>query len=213
MWPKTDPRLRSCVSAGMSQPTDIAALIGSRICHDLVNPIGAIGNGVELLGMIGVEGEELALIRESVAQAQTRLLLMRLAFGTASAEAQVTGTEMANAVGGAALGERLKVTCTLPEMLARREARLATLLLLCCQSVMPRGGQIDLHAGPDGWRIEARAERLQTDKPAFAALASGSAMPPLIPAEVQFALAPDALAETGRRLHVQAGDGQLTLSF
>ena len=198
---------------GMSEPNDIAALIGSRICHDLVNPVGAIGNGVELLGMAGMEGEELALIRESVEQTQARLQLLRLAFGTASAEARVTGTELARTLGGPALGGRLQVSCALPEMLARQEARLATLMVLCCQSVMPRGGQITLSAGPEGWRIEARAERLQLDKPAFAALASGAAMPPLTPAEAQFALAPAALAETGRRLHVEAGDGRLTLSF
>jgi hypothetical protein len=37
----------------MQDKPDIAALIGSRICHDLISPIGAIGNGVELLMMDG----------------------------------------------------------------------------------------------------------------------------------------------------------------
>ncbi len=43
-------------------PTDLIALVGSRICHDLVSPLGAIGNGVELLAMAGaMPGPELAL--------------------------------------------------------------------------------------------------------------------------------------------------------
>ncbi|MEL7098472.1 MAG: histidine phosphotransferase, partial [Pseudomonadota bacterium] len=40
---------------GKSQ-IDLAALIGSRICHDLISPIGAINNGLELLGMAGTAG-------------------------------------------------------------------------------------------------------------------------------------------------------------
>lgn len=35
---------------------DLTALLGSRICHDLISPLGAIGNGVELLSMAGTAG-------------------------------------------------------------------------------------------------------------------------------------------------------------
>ena len=42
---------------------DIAALIGSRVCHDLISPIGAIGNGVQLLAISGgAAGAEMDLI-------------------------------------------------------------------------------------------------------------------------------------------------------
>ena len=48
----------------------IAALLGSRICHDLISPIGAISNGVELMQMSGADSSpELALISESVESA------------------------------------------------------------------------------------------------------------------------------------------------
>ncbi len=51
---------------------DLAALVGSRICHDLISPIGAIGNGVELMMMEGAaKGPEMALITESVAPMPT----------------------------------------------------------------------------------------------------------------------------------------------
>ena len=47
---------------------NIAALIGSRICHDLISPIGAINNGLELLTMTGVaQSPELALIAQDKA--------------------------------------------------------------------------------------------------------------------------------------------------
>ena len=66
----------------MSDRTDLNALLGSRICHDLISPIGAIGNGVELLIMDGAtKGPEIALIAESVANASARIRFFRIGFG------------------------------------------------------------------------------------------------------------------------------------
>ena len=59
---------------------NLAALIGSRICHDLISPIGAINNGLELLGMTGSsEGPELQLITDSVGSATARIRFFRIA--------------------------------------------------------------------------------------------------------------------------------------
>ena len=58
---------------------DIAALVGSRICHDLISPIGAIGNGVELIGLTeNTSSPELALISESVDNANARIRFFRV---------------------------------------------------------------------------------------------------------------------------------------
>ena len=65
---------------------DLPALIGSRICHDLISPIGAINNGLELLEMAGTgaaPGPELALIGQSVESASARIRFFRIAFGAA----------------------------------------------------------------------------------------------------------------------------------
>ena len=71
----------------MPESPDFSALIGSRICHDLVNPIGAIGNGVELMQMDGaVRGPELTLIAESVANANARIRFFRIAFGASGGQ-------------------------------------------------------------------------------------------------------------------------------
>ena len=62
---------------------NIAALIRSRICHDLISPIGAIGNGVELLTMSASAGgsPELDLIADSVHNANARIRFFRIAYG------------------------------------------------------------------------------------------------------------------------------------
>ena len=63
---------------------DLVALVGSRLCHDLISPLGAIGNGVELLTMTATTlSPELQLITESVAAANARIKFFRLAFGRA----------------------------------------------------------------------------------------------------------------------------------
>ena len=63
-------------------PGALAQLVGSRICHDLISPVGAIGNGLELLAMAGGRtmpggSAELELISDSVVQANARIRFFR----------------------------------------------------------------------------------------------------------------------------------------
>jgi histidine phosphotransferase ChpT len=78
---------------GALSDLDLAALISSRICHDVINPVGAIANGLEMLGEEQDEAmRELAmdLIRKSAHQASAKLQFARLAFGAAgSAGAEI----------------------------------------------------------------------------------------------------------------------------
>jgi histidine phosphotransferase ChpT len=61
-------------------------LLCARLCHDLVGPVSAIGNGVELVTEFGEEmrGEALALIAQSASEAARRLQFFRIAFGSAA---------------------------------------------------------------------------------------------------------------------------------
>src|ERR1700741_4295388 len=73
--------------------TDLAAMLCSRVCHDLINPVGAIGNGLEVLA--DPTQAEMApyareLITNSARQAQAKLEFARLAYGASS----TAGTEL-----------------------------------------------------------------------------------------------------------------------
>ena len=72
----------------MTRP-DLSATIASRICHDLVSPIGAIVNGVDLIREIGGSdvSDELAMISQSADRASSLLQFYRIAFGAAEAQA------------------------------------------------------------------------------------------------------------------------------
>ena len=75
---------------------DLTGLIGSRICHDLISPIGAIGNGLELLEMRIGSSEELALVSESCRNANARIRFFRIAFGAAGAGQTIPGQDIAS---------------------------------------------------------------------------------------------------------------------
>lgn len=70
----------------------IMELIASRMCHDLISPVGAINNGVELIEEIGegMEAEAMKLISDSAARASRRLRLLRLAYGRAGSETNLS---------------------------------------------------------------------------------------------------------------------------
>jgi histidine phosphotransferase ChpT len=69
----------------------VMELIASRICHDLVSPVGAISNGVELMEELGEDaGEEaVKLIADSAHQASIRLKAFRLSYGAAGTDKNI----------------------------------------------------------------------------------------------------------------------------
>jgi len=78
---------------------DLSALISTRICHDLINPIGAINNGLELLDAVGTApGPELSLVNDSASAASAKLNVFRLAFGDVSTQAEVKGDRIAKMI-------------------------------------------------------------------------------------------------------------------
>ncbi|RBO54395.1 histidine phosphotransferase [Rhodovulum sp. BSW8] len=200
--------------------TDLTALVGSRICHDLISPLGAIGNGMELLAMAAAEtpddapGEELALISDSVARANARIRMFRLAFGAAGDGAEVAGREVCEILADYYGGSRHNVTAEPPAALSRAMAKVALLAVLCAETALPRGGRIALSWSEGRVVMQAEAERMSLDPRLWTPLTEGALChEDLRPAEVQFALLPIALAEAGRRLTFDHDETHLTLAF
>ncbi len=193
----------------------LAALIGSRICHDLVNPVGAISNGVELLSMAPVDpdGPEIALVSESVAHAAARLRFFRVAFGVASPNQMLGRSETALILADTFGDSRMNVDWSIAEDQPRILVKVAFLLLQCIETALPRGGDVHVSANGDAWRVEVSSDRLQADA-ALWSLLDGKALPETLrPAEVQFALAPRAAAGIGRKITARLAESQITLEF
>lgn len=196
----------------MNKPApDLSALIGSRICHDLVSPLGAIGNGVELLGMSQPPSAELDLISESVAHALARIRMFRLAFGAVRDDQRISGREVASILDGLGKGGKIRFEWKMPTDLPRREAKLLLLLTQCCESAMAWGGVLVLAHNPQGWQLDVRAPRLRLDPALWKPLAAGVQPADPRPAEVHFALVPEGLAATGHSLSVSTTDEEIHL--
>lgn len=198
----------------MRTRADISALVSSRICHDLVSPLGAIGNGVELLGMSGApEGPELQLINESVENANARLRFFRIAFGAASADQVISRSEILATLSAASRGGRLAYEWRAVGDLPRRAVRAAFLLIQCLESAMAIGGHIIVDLQGDTWVITGESDRMNIDADLWDSLTNARARVPLSSALVQFALLPEVLDDMKRSLSLAFDTGKITARF
>lgn len=198
----------------MPNKPDIAALLGSRICHDLISPIGAIGNGVELLLMEGVaKGPEMALVSESVAHANARIRFFRVAFGQTSKDQRIGLSEITSILSDMAQGGRVTVQWASPADLSRRETKLAFLCILCLETALSQGGRIMVERDETRWTVTGSGPRLRIDPALWETLSNPLAEAEIGPAQVQFLLVPDEVARQHRRLTVAISETEVRLTF
>ncbi|MBY6005626.1 hypothetical protein KUV62_17005 [Salipiger bermudensis] len=190
----------------------IAGLVGSRLCHDLVSPVGAISNGLELIALSGSPGsDEMALIAQSCASASARINFFRVAFGAASAEQRIGAAEAGKLLTDYAGGSRLALLWQAPGDAERRDVQLAFLAALCCETALPLGGRVVIASEAGGWRITGTGPRLGIE-PALWKILQGGALPAdLAPARVQFALLAMLAPERGRKLELTTGEAAVSI--
>jgi histidine phosphotransferase ChpT len=126
---------------------DLAALLCSRVCHDVISPVGAIVNGLEVLDEEKDESmREFAqdLIRKSARQASARLQFARIAFGAAgSAGAAIDTGDAEQVARGFIQDDRVTLDWQGPRLLLpKNKVKLLLNLLVVTTTAIPRGGQI-----------------------------------------------------------------------
>ena len=197
----------------MTEP-DLTALIGSRICHDLISPLGAIGNGVELLSMTGLAaGPEMALISESVENANARIRFFRVAFGAASAEAFIGRSEIISILNGVYGNARTKVVWSVAGDQPRQLVKLAFQALQCVESALPWGGEVSISEENSRWTLDGSGERVKRDDALWAMATGGTDVVPLAASDVHFALLPLTSQQVGREVSVSSSETGISVSF
>jgi histidine phosphotransferase ChpT len=126
---------------------DLAALLCSRVCHDLISPVGAVVNGIEVMEDDADEQTKtfaLDLIRKSATTASSRLQFCRLAFGAAgSAGAAIDVGDAEGVARGMMEDDKLKLTWNLPRvLLPKNRVKLLLNLLVLAGGTIPRGGSL-----------------------------------------------------------------------
>lgn len=129
---------------------DLAALLCSRVCHDVISPVGAIVNGLEVLEDEkdeAMRGFAQDLIKKSAKQASARLQFARLAFGAAgSAGAAIDTGDAENVARGFIGDERTQLSWNMPRvLLPKNQVKLLLNLLVIAAGTIPRGGTIHVH--------------------------------------------------------------------
>jgi histidine phosphotransferase ChpT len=162
---------------------DLAALLCSRVCHDLISPVGAIVNGLEVLEDDKDEETKtfaLDLIKKSAGQASAKLQFCRLAFGAAgSAGAQIELGDAEKVARGLIEDGKTTIAWNLPrELVAKNRAKLLLNMLLVASGAIPRGGTLKVDPAGSGYRITASGLNARVT-PATAELLSGSQAHPV----------------------------------
>lgn len=193
---------------------DLTALIGSRICHDLISPIGAIANGVELLALSSpAASAEMALIAESVASANARIRFFRVAFGQASAAQTIGVSELLSITDDLTRGSRTRIHWSGGAPIRRDAAKAMFLALLCLETAMPWGGEVAVSTSTDGWSVTGTAERIKRDAPLWQSLSDGVIPEPLAASQIQFSLLNAAARHQGRSVAVSLAENRIAISF
>ncbi|SFA51119.1 histidine phosphotransferase ChpT [Paracoccus halophilus] len=197
----------------------LAALVSSRLCHDLVSPLGAIGNGLELLELSGdfpgiAKSGEMMLIAESVEVARARVRWFRVAFGHAAPDQRLSGAELQALLADVEKGGRIRIRLDAEGDLPRIEARLILLALMCLESAMPWGGSVLICRGASGWRLVAEASRTKLDPALWSWLdTEPDRRPAPGSAEVQFPLLSSFARAAERRLTWELDETGGEISF
>lgn len=139
-----------------NRPSDLelAALISSRICHDVINPVGAIYNGLEILDEdddVQSKAYALTVIRNVTEQASARLQFARFAFGAAGSAGSMIDLAMAEQVSrgyvGITQGKHQLTWTGAPGYVPKDKVKLLLNLVACAITALPRGGEIEVAVG------------------------------------------------------------------
>src|ERR1044071_7781620 len=123
---------------------DLAALLCSRVCHDLISPVGAIANGLEVMEEAKDEETKtfaMELITKSARTASAKLQFCRLAFGAAgSAGAQIDTGDAEKVTRGMMEDDKTKIAWNVPRvLLPKNRVKLLLNMLVIAAQAVPRG--------------------------------------------------------------------------
>jgi histidine phosphotransferase ChpT len=188
-------------------PVDLASLLCSRLCHDLMSPIGALNNGIELLAdETDPEMREkcLELLADSARASANKLKFFRLAFGAAGGFGEEIDTHEAEIALEGLFGPERRIELgwvVKDEKLPKDAVKLLLNLAMLAGDALVRGGRLDVGAERRNGEVElaVRAEgpRILLDPALRETLGNGSNGTPVEPRSAGAWLAHNLVADAG----------------
>ncbi|MBR0551900.1 histidine phosphotransferase family protein [Stakelama marina] len=200
-------------------PTDFASLLCSRLCHDLLSPVGALNNGLELLADEHdpeMRARCLELLGESARASANKLKFFRLAFGAAGGFGEtVDAREAQAAIEGLFVDNpRIKVGWMVSEAVLPKQAIKVLLnLALIGGDALVRGGQLDIGAeAVDGMLeigVRAEGQRIMLDPELRNALTGDGGEAPVTPRSVAAHLVRELVDDAEGSLQVSPPEAEM----
>jgi len=191
---------------------DLASLLCSRLCHDLMSPVGALNNGVELLADEtdpDMREKCLELLADSARASANKLKFFRLAFGAAGGFGEAIDTHEAQAALEGLFGpeRRIEVGWSVAEnKLPKGAVKLLLNLGLLAGDALVRGGRLDVgaenHDGELELAIRAEGPRILLDPALRETLATGGSGGTVEPRAAAAWLAHSLAAEAGGSIRI-----------
>ncbi len=159
---------------------DLAALLCSRVCHDVISPVGAIANGLELIDDPEMDEETketaLAMVRTSSRTASAKLKFCRIAFGAAGSAGAMIDMSEAGEIAKAFVGEeKIKLDWQAPpENRPKQQVKLVLNMLLMALAGIPRGGVVTVSNEGETFTARAQGDRAKVPE-AIAQVVDGTA--------------------------------------
>ena len=186
---------------------DFASLLCSRLCHDLMSPVGALNNGIELLADEtdpDMRDKCLELLSESARASANKLKFFRLAFGAAGGFGESVDTREAQVALEGLFGADRRVELgwmVSGDQLSKGAVKLLLNLALLAGDALVRGGRLDVGAEENGGEVEiairAEGPRIMLDPVLRETLENGSANGTVEPRAAGAWLAHSLVAEAG----------------
>lgn len=204
---------------------DILQLMASKICHDLISPIGAINNGVEFMKDMGADAfdDGIELIGHSAEQASGKLQAYRIAYGAGGADGHLKPADVKKAIDGMLAGNG-KITQDWDESAPMGIAdngveRLPAFckMLICSILLMldtlPRGGILNLDATGNTTTITTHGDHAMFREGILEALTLNLDNDSLEPKHAHAVLTGLLAKHYGYTFHAHAEDGEISLTF
>lgn len=201
----------------MNDDLDLGALLCSRLCHDLISPVGAVGNGLELLDPDGgADAEVRALLGDSARAASAALAFYRIAFGAVGAPgAEVSTQELGDlARGYFAAGRHTLAWPAHGDPLPRPAAKVLLLMLLAAATATPIGGALTVgapRAAPLDLCVIATGRRAGLSAETHALLTGADRRLPEAPRDAHLALIARMAPRMGLRIGVSQSAETVTI--
>lgn len=204
---------------------NVLQLMASKICHDLISPIGAIGNGVEFIEDMGADAidDAVPLIKHSATQASAKLQAYRIAYAAGGADGHIKPEDVYNAINGVIAGDG-KVTqdwtpdanMAVPDDHYERPpayCKFLICLLLMALDCMPKGGVLSVSADGTQTTVTATGENASFREQMTAALSLSLDNTALEPKHAHAVLTALLAQNYGYTIETASQDGAVSLTI